>query len=169
MQTTSGAGPITMYTVGHSTRSRGELVELLRRHGIQILLDIRKIPYSRYNPQFNRETMMEEMPATGIRYEHCDDLGGIKPSREVIDRAKSCSERSRGFAEYMRTPAFARGIDRALELAGAGRVALMCAEANPDHCHRFWVADALAAAGVDVLHIVSAERADPHPKNLFTY
>lgn len=158
-----------LFTVGHSTRTREELVELLRHYRIEILLDIRKIPYSRYNPQFNREEMMRAMPATGIRYEHCDDLGGILPSQDVVARAKSCSERSRGYASYMRTPEFARGLDRAFALASEGRVALMCAESDPSHCHRFWVADAIAERGAAVVHIVTQERAEEHPRNLFTY
>ena len=158
-----------IHTIGHSTRTREELVELLKHHGIELVLDIRKIPYSRYNPQFNREDMMKGMPAVGIGYEHCDELGGVRPAQEVIDRAKSCSERSRGFAGYMRTEAFARGLGRALALAGESRIALMCAESDPTHCHRFWVADALAAEGIEVRHIISKDRVDEHPQNLFTY
>lgn len=158
-----------IYTVGHSTRKREELVELLKHYGIEVLLDIRKIPYSRYNPQFNREEMMKAMPATGIRYEHCDELGGIRPPQEVIDKAKSCSERSRGYAGYMQTEPFKHGLRRALELAAESRVALMCAESDPTHCHRFWVADALAAEGIAVRHIINLERVDEHPENLFTY
>lgn len=158
-----------IYTIGHSTRTREALVELLRHYGVEVLMDIRKIPYSRYNPQFNREEMMREMPATGIRYEHCDELGGIKPAREVIDRAKSCSERSHGFAAYMAGEAFQRGLERVLAVAASERVALMCAESDPSHCHRFWVADAIIERGVDVRHIVSAGRLEEHPRNLFTY
>src|SRR5690349_2808465 len=132
-----------IYTIGHSTRKREDLVGILKHYGIELLLDIRKIPYSRYNPQFNREEMIKEMPAAGILYEHCDELGGVRPAQEVMDRAKSCSERSRGFAGYMQTDPFKRGLKRALELAATRRIALMCAESDPTHCHRFWVADAL--------------------------
>lgn len=160
---------LTIYTVGHSTRSREELVELLKHYGIEILVDIRKIPYSRYNPQFNKETMMEEIPKRGLVYEHITELGGVRPPQEVVDRAKSCSERSRGFAGYMKTPAFKKGLEQALSLTTRGRVALMCAEADPSHCHRFWVADALAARGVLVEHIVRIGDLQRHPENLFSF
>jgi uncharacterized protein (DUF488 family) len=158
-----------IYTIGHSTRKREDLVEILKHYGIELLLDIRKIPYSRYNPQFNREEMMKVMPATGIGYEHCDELGGVRPPQEVMDRAKSCSERSRGFAGYMQTDNFKRGLKRALELASQQRIALMCAESDPSHCHRFWVADALGEQGIDVIHIINEREVREHPRNLFTY
>lgn len=158
-----------IYTIGHSTRTHAELIELLRDNGIELLLDIRRIPYSRHNPQFNREEMERVMPETGIIYEHCTELGGVKPPQAVIDRAKSCSERSRGFAGYMESEPFRRGMERALGLASERRVALMCAESDPSHCHRFWVADALAARGATVLHIIRAGKVEEHPQNLFTY
>jgi len=160
---------LVIYTIGHSTRTQAELIGLLKQHGIELLLDIRRIPYSRHNPQFNREEMVRAIPESGLVYEHCNDLGGVKPPQHVIDAARSCSERSRGFAEYMETPPFRRGLEHALELAARHRIALMCAEADPGHCHRFWVADALAARGAEVRHIVNAHRLDDHPQNLFTY
>ena len=161
--------PLVIYTIGHSTRTQEELLGLLKQHEIELLLDIRRIPYSRHNPQFNREEMTTVMPAGGLIYEHCNDLGGVKPPQHVIDTARSCSERSRGFAAYMETEAFKRGLEHALELASAQRIALMCAEADPSHCHRFWVADALVLRGAAVRHIVNAKRLDDHPENLFTY
>ncbi|MEO5931455.1 MAG: DUF488 domain-containing protein [Candidatus Kapaibacterium sp.] len=164
-----GSQELEIFTIGHSTRTREELVELLKENGVELLLDIRRIPYSRYNPQFNREEMEAMIPGHGIIYEHCTELGGVKPSQAVIDRAKSCSERSRGFAGYMETEPFKRGMARALHLASERRVALMCAESDPSHCHRFWVADALAARGVAVRHIISPGRVEEHPENLFTY
>lgn len=165
MTPTSG---IVIYTIGHSTRPREELIELLTHYDVDVLLDIRKIPYSRYNPQFNKETMEAVMRDGPIRYEHNDDLGGIRPAPEVLQRAKSCSERSRGFAAYMRTPEFARGLARVLALAQTNTVALMCAESDPAHCHRSWVADALAERGIDVRHIISPDRLQHHPSNLFS-
>jgi uncharacterized protein (DUF488 family) len=161
--------PVTIYTVGHSTRSHEQLVALLRAHGIERLIDIRKIPYSRYNPQFNREEMERTMPPTGILYEHLEELGGKRPPQDVVEKARSCSERSRGFAEYMKTPAFRHGLERVLALSESASIALMCAEADPSHCHRFWVADALVAHGAIVRHILSESEAEIHPENLFTF
>jgi uncharacterized protein (DUF488 family) len=161
--------PPMIYTVGHSTRRFDELVELLRAHGVERLVDIRRIPYSRFNPQFNREEMERGMPATGILYEHLEALGGRRPPQEVIDRAKSCSERSRGFSEYMKSDVFRHGLERIIALSASEEIALMCAEANPAHCHRYWVADALVARGHAVRHITGLDEADPHPENLFTF
>ncbi len=160
---------LVIYTIGHSTRTQGELLGLLKQHRIELLLDIRRIPYSRHNPQFNREEMVKAIPEGGIIYEHCNELGGVKPPQHVIDSARSCSERSRGFAGYMETDIFKRGLRHALELASQRRIALMCAESDPSHCHRFWVADALALRGVRVCHIINAQRLEDHPENLFTY
>lgn len=158
-----------IYTIGHSTRTQDELLALLKQHRVELLLDIRRIPYSRHNPQFNREEITRIIPENGLLYEHCNDLGGVKPPQHVIDTARSCSERSRGFAAYMETAPFKRGLEHALALASQYRVALMCAESDPSHCHRFWVADALVLRGATVRHIVNAKRLDDHPENLFTY
>lgn len=161
---------MVIYTVGHSTRKRSELVSLLKHYGVDTLLDIRAIPYSRYNSQFNLEEMLKEMPATGIAYEHITALGGRRPSREVMAAARSCSERSHGFAEYMKSDEFRSGLARVLELAREGKtIALMCAESDPSHCHRFWVADAVQAEGFTVEHIVREDDLREHPANLFTY
>lgn len=160
--------PKKIYTVGHSTRKQEELIELLKHYGVETLVDIRRIPFSRHNPQFNRETVMKAMEEAGIHYEHVTELGGVKPSQEVIDRARSCSERSRGFAGYMETETFQRGLDRAIALAADNRIALMCAESDPSHCHRFWVADALVERGIEVEHIVTKSDLRDHPRNLFS-
>ncbi len=160
----------TIYTVGHSTRQRSELAALLRHYGIDTLVDIRAIPYSRFNPQFNLETMIAEFPKTGIAYEHLASLGGKRPSKEVMAQAKSCSDRSRGFAGYMETEEFRQGLEHVLDLARRGkRVALMCGELRPEHCHRFQVADAIQREGGQVSHIVSEDDLRDHPANLFTY
>lgn len=159
-----------IYTVGHSTRKRSELVALLKHYGVDTLLDIRAIPYSRYNSQFNLEEMVREMPGAGLHYRHIASLGGRRPSREVMAGAKSCSERSHGFAEYMKSEEFRKGLDSVLELArGGSTIALMCAESDPTHCHRFWVADAVQAEGFTVQHIVREDDLREHPANLFTY
>ena len=159
-----------IYTVGHSTRKRSELVALLKHYGVDTLFDIRAIPYSRYNPQFNREEMIKEMPSTGVNYTHIAALGGKRPSQEVMAAAKSCSERSHGFAGYMETEQFRKGLEIVLEAAGEGKtIALMCAESNPAHCHRFHVSDAVQAAGKTVKHIVKEDDLREHPTNLFTY
>lgn len=151
-----------IYTIGHSTRTLHELIELLRSFGVDRLVDIRAIPYSRHNPQFNRETMERSMPSTSIDYEHLATLGGIPPARDVMEKARSCSERSRGFASYMETPHFIDGIRRVLAMEKEEMIALMCAENDPTHCHRWWVADALVAHGAEVEHIIGSGRTLAH-------
>jgi uncharacterized protein (DUF488 family) len=158
-----------VYTIGHSTRTQGELIDILRQYGIPVLLDIRAIPYSRYNPQFNREALMEVMSEEGIRYEHIEALGGHRPSPEVMKAAKSCSDRSHGFAEYMKSEEFQRGLDRVIELAATSPVVLMCGEREPEHCHRFWVADALRERGVEPQHLIYIDEVREHPMNLFSF
>jgi uncharacterized protein (DUF488 family) len=158
-----------VYTIGHSTRTQQELIDILRHYGIPVLLDIRAIPYSRYNPQFNRETMMELMPEENIQYEHIEALGGHRPSQEVMKAAKSCSDRSVGFAGYMKSKEFAEGLDRVIELASRSPVVLMCGEREPEHCHRFWVADALRERGIEVRHLIYIDEVREHPMNLFSF
>ncbi len=159
-----------IYTIGHSTRTQQELIDLLRHYNVNALIDIRAIPYSGYNPQFNRETLMKVMPETGIRYEHLQEVGGKRPSQEVMAAAKSCSERSRGFAGHMQTEEFKQGINHIVDLANTGEtLALMCAESEPSHCHRFWVADALNDRGATIRHIITDNDVREHPANLFTY
>jgi uncharacterized protein (DUF488 family) len=158
-----------IHTVGHSTQTSQELADLVGSFGVTDLIDIRAIPYSGYNPQFNREEMERTMPDHGLRYEHIAELGGHRPSQEVMKAAKSCSERSRGFAEYMLSAEFARGIDRVLTLATETSIALMCAERDPTHCHRYWVADELTARGIEVRHIISPGKSLGHEVSLFTF
>ncbi|KXK57988.1 MAG: DUF488 domain-containing protein [Chlorobi bacterium] len=157
-----------IYTVGHSTRTQEALMELLKQYGVRAVIDIRAIPYSRHNPQFNREEMQRAYATSGIRYQHVESLGGKRPPKEVMERARSCSERSRGFAEYMRTATFQEGIQQVMGMANTEQIALMCAEADPTHCHRFWVADALVERGVQVRHIINENESRIHPANLFT-
>ncbi len=157
-----------IYTIGHSTRSQEALMELLKNYGVQAVIDIRAIPYSRHNPQFNREEMQRAYRTSGIRYQHVESLGGTRPPKEVMERARSCSERSRGFAEYMATAIFQEGIEQVLAMAKREQLALMCAESDPAHCHRFWVSDALVARGVEVRHIIGNGETRDHPANLFS-
>lgn len=157
-----------IYTIGHSTRSQEAFMELLKSYGVQAVIDIRAIPYSRYNPQFNREEMQRAYSTSGIRYQHIAALGGTRPPKEVMERARSCSERSRGFAQYMNTPIFQEGIQQVLEMAKEEQLVLMCAETDPSHCHRFWVADALVERGIEVRHIINEAETRDHPANLFS-
>jgi len=153
---------VTVYTVGHSTRSLDELVDLLRGWGIQTLVDIRSVPRSRTNPQFNADVLPAELAKVGMRYVHLSALGGLRgkkktaPSRNFGWRVDSF----RNFADYAETEPFARGLDELLTLASQSTCAIMCAEAVWWRCHRRIVADYLLARGACAKHILSADRAE---------
>jgi uncharacterized protein (DUF488 family) len=151
-----------IYTVGHSTRSAEELVELLRAHGIQTLVDIRTVPRSRTNPQFNRDTLPGTLAREDLRYVHLSRLGGLRRAREDSPNSAWRNASFRGYADYMLTEEFARGLEELRELTEDGPLALMCAEAVRWRCHRSLVADALYARGVVARHITSRTRAEPH-------
>jgi len=157
-----GWGRARIYTVGHSTRSAEELVELLRAHDIQTLVDIRTVPRSRTNPQFNRDTLPRTLAREDLRYVHLPRLGGLRKAREDSPNGAWRNRSFRGYADYMLTEEFAQGMEELRELTEEGPLALMCAEAVRWRCHRSLVADALFARGVVAQHITSRTRAEPH-------
>jgi len=144
----------TLYTIGHSTRTIDEFVEVLRAHNIQVLADIRSFPISRRLPHFNRESLEKSLPAAGIQYVWIKELGGRrKKIREDSPNIALRNDSFRNYADHMLTPEFQRGIDRLLQLAADFRTAYMCAERVYFHCHRMLVSDWLVAHGHEVLHI----------------
>ncbi|WP_375767398.1 DUF488 domain-containing protein [Archangium gephyra] len=157
-----GWGKARIYTVGHSTRSAEELVELLQAHGIQTLVDIRTVPRSRTNPQFNQDTLPRTLAKADIRYVHLARLGGLRRARKDSPNGAWRNASFRGYADYMQTDEFTRGLEELRALTPDGPLALMCAEAVRWRCHRTLVADALFARGVEVRHISSRTRAEPH-------
>ena len=163
MERLEKTSPLTVFTIGHSTRPIGEFLDLLRAQGIRQLLDIRTIPKSRRNPQFNTDALAASLAAAGIRYVHKKDLGGLRhPARDSINLGWR-NESFRGYADYMQAPEFAAALDRAVHLAEETSPAVfMCAEAVPWRCHRSLVADALIVRGIRVLEIVSAAQPKEH-------
>ena len=151
-----------LYTIGHSTRTADALVELLRAHGIETLVDVRTIPRSRHNPQFNRDALAQSLAAADIEYAHHPALGGLRHPRKDSVNLGWRNASFRGYADYMQTAEFARALDALEALADARRTAIMCAEAVPWRCHRGLIADALTVRGRPVLHIQSAAPAAPH-------
>jgi uncharacterized protein (DUF488 family) len=161
--------PLTVFTIGHSTRPIGEFIDLLRERDIRQLLDIRAIPKSRRNPQFNTDALAASLAAAGIGYVHMKDLGGLRhPARDSINLGWRNAS-FRGYADYMQTPAFAQALDRAIRLAETAPTALMCAEAVPWRCHRSLVADALVVRGIRVLEIVSTAEPKEHSLTPFAH
>jgi len=154
---------VRIYAVGHSTRPLEELVALLWAHGVATLADVRTLPRSWTNPQFNREALEEALPHYGVGYAHLAELGGLRHG--LGERSPNQAWRNasfRGYADHMLTQEFERGLERLRALCGAGPPAVMCAEALRWRCHRSLLADALVARGAYVLHIESESRAVPH-------
>ena len=154
--------PLRVFTIGHSTRPIDEFIRLLTAHSVDRIIDIRTIPRSRHNPQFNRETLSAALRRAGIRYTHMSGLGGLRHARRDSVNGGWRNASFRGYADYMQTAAFRKSLARCIELASHHDVALMCAEAVPWRCHRSLVADALLVRGVSVSEITSGIRARPH-------
>lgn len=154
-------GPLVC-TIGHSTRPLAEFVGLLRANEVGHVLDVRTVPRSRKNPQFNKDTLPAVLLADGIRYTHLPGLGGLRHAqKDSINRAwRNLS--FRGYADYMQTAEFAENIRHVLALAESERCALMCAEAVPWRCHRSLIGDALLARGARVEDIISGRGRTPH-------
>lgn len=157
-----GWGGARILAVGHSTRPFAELVELLSSSGVGILADVRTVPRSRHNPQYDQETLRQALEREGIHYRHLPRLGGLRRPRADSPNGAWRNASFRGFADYMLTAEFEEGLRELRELARQGPVAVMCAEAVPWRCHRSLLADALAARGVPVRHIVGRGRTAPH-------
>jgi len=149
-------------TVGHSAQALSAFVDLLRVHGVKQVVDVRTVPRSRHNPQFNRDTLPQALGAAGIAYEHMRGLGGLRrPKPDSINTAWRNAS-FRGFADYMQTAEFETSLTALIDLARVTQTAVMCAEAVPWRCHRFLIADALVVHGVPVEHILSPTQRRPH-------
>jgi uncharacterized protein (DUF488 family) len=151
-----------IYTVGHSTRPIEDFIALLEANGVEQLVDIRTIPRSRTNPQFNRDALPETLQRVGITYLHMPALGGLRHARPDSLNTAWRNASFRGFADYMQTPEFAVAIAQLIEISQDKQTAIMCAEAVPWRCHRSLVADALTARDVQVEDILSPTRRSPH-------
>jgi uncharacterized protein (DUF488 family) len=172
-----------IWTIGHSTRAIDDFISLLKENEINLLADVRAWPGSKRYPQFNKDTLAESLTAHGIRYQHFPELGGKRKSKSGSRNTAWRNASFRGYADYMETEQFQKGIERLLNVAGQGaaawtaaevkhdgweavtswRTAIMCAEAVWWRCHRSLIADYLKARGVEMLHILSASKVEPHP------
>ena len=153
---------LTIFTIGHSTRTIEEFLALLAAHKIACLVDVRSIPKSRRVPQFNADSLAASLQGRGIEYVHLKSLGGLRHAKKDSVNLGWRNASFRGYADYMATDEFRAGLARLLELAREKPTAIMCAEAVPWRCHRSLIGDALLARGVQVLDIMSATSAKPH-------
>jgi uncharacterized protein (DUF488 family) len=154
-------------TIGHSNRPIEEFLAMLKAHGVELLVDVRTVPRSRHNPQFNLENLPESLTAAGIGHVHMPGLGGLRHPRKDSKNTGWRNDSFRGYADYMQTAEFSKNIDELLALDKERRVAVMCAESVPWRCHRSLIADALTARGIAVQHIMSATKASPHKLTSF--
>ena len=161
--TETGEGSLTVFTVGHSTRSEEEFLKILKAHGVEVLVDVRTYPGSRRYPQFNREALSESLAKVGIEYKHEPRLGGRKAPRPDSHNTAWRNPQFRGYADHMETEVFRKAVEDLLEVAGEHRVAVMCAEAVWWRCHRGLLADYLKANGHTVIHILDEKKTEEHP------
>jgi uncharacterized protein (DUF488 family) len=153
---------VSVLTIGHSTRPIEVFLALLTAHGVQVLGDVRTVPRSRHNPQFEQTALAASLAAAGIEYRHWPALGGLRKPRPDSTNTAWKNANFRGYADYMQTPAFEQALDDLITLSADRVVAIMCAEAVPWRCHRSLVADALLARGLEPREIVSARATRAH-------
>lgn len=154
---------LTVWTVGHSTRSEEEFGRILAAHEIQVLVDVRSFPGSRRYPQFNKAALAESLARLGIEYKHDARLGGRRTPRADSHNTALRNAGFRAYADHMETDDFRSGVEDLLEVAGSARVAVMCAEALWWRCHRSLISDYLKAAGHSVVHILDETKTEAHP------
>jgi len=153
-----------IWTIGHSTRSIDTFISLLKANGITVLADVRTWPGSKRYPQFNKEKLSHSLDKAGIRYEHFPELGGRRKAKPDSKNTAWRNESFRGYADYMETEEFNKGVKRLLDLAAAaGPTAIMCAEAVWWRCHRSLISDYLKAFDIEVKHIFDENKTEPHP------
>ena len=153
-----------IWTIGHSTREIDSFVSLLKENGIKLLVDVRSWPGSKRYPQFNKEALAESLADAGIRYEHLPELGGRRKPKPESHNTTWRNASFRGYADHMETEEFQKGVERLLALAHeVGPAAIMCAEAVWWRCHRSLISDYLKARGIDVMHVLGANKIELHP------
>ncbi|MCW4045071.1 MAG: DUF488 domain-containing protein [Candidatus Bathyarchaeota archaeon] len=152
----------TVLTVGHSTRTLPEFIAILKAHSVALVVDVRTVPRSRHNPQFNKETLPDALKAEGIRYIHMPELGGLR--RAISDSVNKAwrNKSFRGYADYMQSREFTDNLLKLMALARENRAAVMCAEALPWRCHRILISDALTVRHIKVEHILNSEQKFNH-------
>ncbi|MDE1849027.1 MAG: DUF488 domain-containing protein [Nanoarchaeota archaeon] len=151
-----------IFTIGHSTRDILDFIEILKEYGIEEVIDIRTIPKSRHNPQFNENVLGSFLKGGGIKYLHLKELGGLRHTEKDSVNHGWRNLSFRGFADYMQTHEFKKGLERLIRISKRHRIAIMCAEAVPWRCHRSLIADALSIRGILVSHIMSKSSSSKH-------
>jgi len=149
-------------TIGHSTRTIEEFIRLLQVHGATCVVDVRTVPRSRHNPQFNKVSLPRSLMKAGLKYVHMPGLGGLRHAKRDSPNTGWRNESFRGYADYMQTTEFAQSLDELIRLANQDHIVLMCAEAVPWRCHRSLIADALLVRGIRTEDIMSEHHRQIH-------
>jgi uncharacterized protein (DUF488 family) len=151
-----------VYTIGHSTRTIGDFIEILRAYDIEDVVDVRTIPRSRHNPQFNKDLLPGPLEAARIAYCHMPELGGL---RDPVPNSVNNAWRNlsfRGYADYMQTKEFQSALEELVSLSEVRKIVLMCAESVPWRCHRSLIADALLVRKIETIDIFSEAKSKKH-------
>jgi uncharacterized protein (DUF488 family) len=152
----------TVLTVGHSTHALEEFINLLQAHRVTRVVDVRTVPRSWHNPQFNKTSLPESLKKAGLGYVHMPGLGGLRHAKLESVNVGWRNASFRGYADYMQTPEFEKNLEELIQLASQDRIALMCAEAVPWRCHRSLIADALLIRGIRTEDIMGPNRRQAH-------
>lgn len=159
----SAAGVETIWTIGHSTRTLEDLLDVLATYRIETVADVRRFPGSRRHPQFAGDALRRTLPAHGIEYHWLPKLGGRRRVQPDSPNDAWRTAAFRGYADYLASSDFAEGLAALLALAAQRRTAMMCAEAVWWRCHRALISDVLRVRGIEVIHIIDATHSTPHP------
>lgn len=151
-----------VWTIGHSTRALSEFIGLLQAHAVTRVVDVRTVPRSRHNPQFNQDSLSDSLKRAGLGYVHLPTLGGLRHAKRDSINVGWRNASFRGYADYMQTPEFEQGLEELIQLARQEQIAVMCAEAVPWRCHRSLIADALLVRGIRTEDIMSSTRCQIH-------
>jgi uncharacterized protein (DUF488 family) len=158
---------LTVLTIGHSTSQLDDFIRLLQVHGAKCVVDVRTVPRSRHNPQFNKASMPRALKKVGLRYVHLPGLGGLRHAKHDSINMGWRNTSFRGYADYMQTSEFERSLEELIRLAKKERIAIMCAEAVPWRCHRSLIADALLVRGIRAEDIMTPTHRQVHTLTAF--
>jgi len=158
---------MVVLTIGHSTRTLDEFIGLLQAHAATRVVDVRTVPRSRHNPQFNQDSLPDSLKKAGLGYVHLPGLGGLRHAKRNSINVGWRNTSFRGYADYMQTPEFERGLEELIQLAEQEQIAIMCAEAVPWRCHRSLIGDALTVRGIRTEDIMSLTRRRVHTLTAF--
>ncbi|HTJ77856.1 MAG TPA: DUF488 domain-containing protein [Rariglobus sp.] len=165
--TPKNASSLVVMTIGHSTRTLGEFIGLLQAHAVTRVVDVRTIPRSWHNPQFNKDSLPDALKEVGLSYVHMPGLGGLRHTTPDSINMGWRNASFRGYADYMQTPEFEQSLEKLIQMAEQERVAIMCAEAVPWRCHRSLISDALLVRGIRTEDIMSLTRRTVHTLTSF--